>query len=304
MRLLAVLLMVPVLFLGLGGCLEVKEAVVLKADGSGVLTGVYTGDLKKLKELIDMVKMLYPQQAGAEPRPDVLPNPFDRSWFEQSAKPVKGVSVTHGTTEESDGIRMSTIRTTFTSLQAAARGGAFFASTVKLEPYKGKRVPGPRSDPKAPVTTGGDEKAGGEAEGTDDDAVDRPKAWKLTLTEAYLRTMGGMEPKQVLPAFEAQLSTAQISRTFTLPAKVIETNGTLADDGRTVTWSVNYKKIIAGDDITMVVVFENTAEMKLEAFSHDPDVLTLMPRFTEPPPSARKPAKKPEPSKPEQPKDK
>ncbi|MDJ0973400.1 MAG: hypothetical protein QNJ98_02995 [Planctomycetota bacterium] len=281
MRTPTLLLVLSLASLVLSGCLEADEKVTLKADGSGTIRGTYVADMPKFKELIDMAKMLAPQQPGAPELGDVLPNPFHRSWFERSAKGVKGLDITGGETQEKNDKRTTTVEAAFTSLEAAAKGGAFFASSVTLKPYK------PKSDKKGaarkPVTTG----EGGGDGGDGDDGADRPKAWKLTLEEAYLQTMGGFEPQQILPAFEQQLTGATIKRTITFPAKVIETNGKLAEDGLTVTWTVTYDDIIEGKDLSMIAVFENTEAMKLESFSYAPDILTLMPRFTEVPPGLK-----------------
>lgn len=261
-----------------GGCLESKETVVLKADGSGTISGSYVADLGKLRELIDMARMLFPQEAEGVEVPDALPNPFAKSWFDKAAGKVKGLTIKKATTVEKDGIRTSALGADFTTLEAAAKGGAFFASTVRLEAVK---EPAPKDAPKKPVTTGG----GGDG-GDGDDGADRPKAWKLTLSEAWLSSMGGFEPSQILPGFEGQLEKLSITRTFKAPSKVLSTNGKLAEDGKTVTWTITYKKIIDGKDLTMEAVFENTAEMKLKPFAYNPDIMSLTPRFTQQPPKA------------------
>lgn len=279
-------LLIPVLILPLlAGCLEADEKVTLKADGSGTIRGTYVADMPKFKELIDMAKMLAPQQPGAPELGEALPNPFHRSWFERSAKGVKGLAITGGATNEKDGKRTTTIEARFTSLEAAAKGGAFFASSITLAAYEPKDAK--KDAAKPPVTTGD----GGEGDDGGEGA-ERPKAWKLTLEEAYLQTMGGFEPQQILPAFEQQLSGATISRSFTLPGKVIETNGKLGEDGRSVRWTVTYDDIIEGKDLSMVVVFENADGMNLKAFSYAPDVFTLMPRFTDAPPGTKAAAPK------------
>ncbi len=254
------------------GCLTHKDHVTLKADGSGTFVAVYMVDMAKGKELINTAMTLFGGGGGGGEMPSAeemaLVNPYAPVWFREAGKGVDGYSVTGATEVATETTRANVMSASFTSLEAAAKGGAFFAASVTLSKVdKSERLPN--------------------------------GAWKLVFREALAgggEALGGMDPAQMLPMFEAQLSGFSVKRAVTLPCAILETNGKASADKMTVEWTVNYDKILEGKDLEMTVVFEAKEEVKLKPFKFSPDIMALVPRFTQPPPGAKAEAK-PEPKK-------
>ena len=236
---LALLALLPCL----PACLQSSDAVTLEADGTGTIKSTYVIDLKKSRELVDTASLFMPDLVGEDA---LKVNPTAPNWFRKFAGQVEGYTISKANEVTQGDVRTSTIEATFTSLAAAAKGGAFFSSKVRLD-------------------------------------QDEEKRWVLTFKDSLADAEGiaeGIDLKAILPGFEAQLGTLKIVRTITLPTQIVESNGKIAEDGRTVEFTVDFARIIDGSDLEMRVVFAAAEGMDLQAFSHTPNTDILIERFS------------------------
>ena len=277
----------------LGGCLESKESTTLTADGSGTITASYKTDKAKLRQLIEMAKMMMPPEEAGANAPEGLPDPFHPVWFRAAAKDAKGFTIDEATYDDGEDARTSTVKASFTSLSAAAKGGAFFNAIVVLEridwPEKKSGKGATEKDESSEAGNGGDNEAGGEAAGKDD-AATPVKAWRLRIKPLVAGEIGGMKVQEVVTLVQAQLDTMQLSRSITLPTKILHTNVEKSEDGKTVMQKVTYEHIAAGKTLELVVVFEDAKGLALEPMKFMPNMEGLMPRFLKEPPKEEKAA--------------
>ena len=261
------ILIALVLVLPLAGCLQSKDAVVINKDGSGTITSSYVTELQHLRDLMGMYAMMQGEdpEALAKMKDADLPNAAAPAWFRAGAAKAKGYDVTAAQESIEEGKRTTTITANFASLEAAARGGAFFASTVTLS-----RVEKSKEAPKG--------------------------AWKLTMRNALSGggqsdAMGGMDPATALTMVEAQLKSLSVKLSVTVPTKILDHNGTKAEKKNEVSWHVTYDKIVDGKtDVTMSLVFEPSDELKLKPFTYTPDARALAKRAMNKPPKPSKAA--------------
>jgi hypothetical protein len=246
----------------LGACMESADTVVLNKDGSGTVASRYVVDQKKtddlLVQLIELARMMDPNMAGKDmKKPEG--DPLHPNWFKDLARRTEGYDVTRAEQTQVEGLRTTTVEATFKSLEAAARGQAFYAATVTLA-----RVEKSEQCPKG--------------------------AWRLTFDD--LGAVRALLPPQVdfeqarmaMQGFDAQLGMLDLRRTLTLPTPVLETNGAKSEDGRQVTWSVTFKSIVEGKPVTMEVVFEDAEGLTLTPFTYAPNVRELQRRMGAKPP--------------------
>ncbi len=280
----------------LGGCLESKEATTLKADGSGTITATYKTDKAKLGQLIDMAKMMMPpEEAGAE-APEGLPDPFHPAWFRAAAKEADGFTIDEATYKDGDESRSSEVKASFTNLSAAAKGGAFFNAIVVLEkidwPEKKAAADESKKETEGGMGDGGDNDAGGEDAGGEDaggdEAAKSVKAWRLRIKPLVAGEVAGMKVQEAVTLVQAQLDTMELSRTITLPTKILHTNVEKSEDGKTVIQKVTYEHIAGGKSLELIVVFEDVEGLALEPMTYTPNMEGLMPRFLEEPPKEEK----------------
>ena len=238
----------------LSGCLESEEAFVLEADGSGTVHQSYTVDLRARLELAQLAAVLYGGSLAAEDLP--FANPVAPRWIEALARRTPGYELKSAKETEKDGKRTSVVEARFESLEAAAQGGAFFASAVSLE------------------------------------AVD-DTTWKLTLRDAWKGVstrradeLGGYDVAALVKGFKSQLEGLVLRRTFRLPTRVLSTNGELDEAGTRVTWSVDYAALSEGKDLVLTITFQNEEGLRLKPFRYKPDLRALMVRCLEAPPGA------------------
>ncbi len=259
----AALVLTALLALPLTGCLKSKDAITLNKDGSGTIVSSYVVELGKLRELMQMYAMMQgqdPEQVADIDNAD-LPNGAAPAWFKAGAAKTKGYAITDAVEEIEENRRTTTVSATFTSLEAAARGGAFFASTVTLSRVeKSKKAP--------------------------------DGAWKLTVRNALsgggqADAMGGMDPATALPMVEGQLGKLSIKLSMTVPTKILDHNGVKAETKNEVSWSVDYDKIVEGKDVTMSIVFEAAKDLKLKPFTYAPDMMALARRAMNKPPKPK-----------------
>jgi len=258
-------ILVPVLLvLPLAGCLQSKDTITIRKDGSGTIVSSYSVELGKLRDLMSMYAMMSgedPEKVAKIPDAD-LPNGVAPAWFKNGAAETEGYAIEDAKESIADGKRVTTVSATFDSLEAAAKGGAFFASTVTLSKVdKSEKVPN--------------------------------GAWKFTVKNALsgggqADAMGGMDPAQMLPMVEEQLKSLSIKLGLAVPTKVLEHNGEQAEGKNEVTWNVTYDKILEGKDVTMSIVFEASDDLKLKAFTYTPDMMALARRAMRKPPAPKK----------------
>ena len=248
------LLALAALGLGLTACLDVKDEMRIAADGSGTLKTTYVVDLKQGAALMEMVKMFFPtDEAGAAP--NAVPDVVAPGWLREAARGVEGYTLEKADSVTKDDKRTTTVQAKFTSLAAAAKAEAFLMSTVALE--------------KTPAG-----------------------AWKLSFKAGLPTDMGGgggggmppMSAKDILEMLEEQLSGMRVEESITVPTKILETNGTKSEDGKTVTFVVDFAKLKEGKDIELTVTFEAAEGLKLEPFRHRPSFESLARRIMEPVP--------------------
>ncbi len=264
MRRLFVLALAALLALPLIGCNKSKDVITIKEDGSGTIVSSYVIQLDKMRELMGM----YDSFQGKDPaesanlKPEDVPNAVSPIWFKKAAAKAKGYEITSAKESVEKDLRTTTIEAKFTTLEAAAKGGAFFSSAVTLS-----RVEKSEKAPKG--------------------------AWKLTLKNSLSgadpQAMGGMDPTTVLTMVQEQVKTLDIKVVLTLPTKILEHNGVKAEDKNEISWNVTYDKILEGSkDLSMSVVFEASDKLKLKPFTHAPDAQMLTKRAMQKPPMPKK----------------
>lgn len=263
-RCIAALLMAA----SLPGCLESNDNVVLRKDGTGVIVSRYTVDKAKTDEFVAqvvmMAQMMDPNMAS-QPAPKIEGDPLHPNWFRELAKATEGYDVTKAEQTVEENRRTTTVQATFTSLEAAARGHAFYAAVVRLE-----RIEKTESCP-----TG---------------------SWRLTFDD--LGAVRGMLPegmdfdqaRQSMAMLEPQLGGLAITRAITLPTKVIKTNGAKGEDGMTVNWDITFEKMLGSEPLTMEVEFEDSEGLALKPFTFAPRMSELQRRAATPPPGTEKKA--------------
>ena len=250
-------LLIALLVLPLAGCLQTSDTVILKKDGSGSVSSTYTVELATFKELL----LMGAQMGWGDPvelnerKLEDLPSVEHPAWAKEAAAKVEGYEITAATQAIEGKKRTTAIAAKFTSLQAAAKAGAFFIFNVKLSPVeKSTEVPN--------------------------------GAWKLEL----INTMtANPQVTALLPGLQTQLKSLSTKLCITLPTKILETNGKKSDDGKSVTWSVGYDDLIDAQKVNdMSVVFEAADDLKLKAFTHRADFDSLQKRVLQKPPTKEK----------------
>jgi hypothetical protein len=238
----------------LAGCLVAEEKVELTPDGGGTLRQVWTTDLEAWSGLYALLAMLAPDMVDPGEAAADLPDALHPGWFVADAAAAKGHRIVAATYEVTGERRATTLEARFDTLAAAARAGAFPGSTVAL-------------------------------------ALTAEGRWRLSFRTPLRKSSdlttdrtGGIDLASVLPMLEDHLKGLRLERSLVLPAKVLATNGTLAEDGRTVSWSLDFAAIVAGKAEEHFAEFEAAEGLKLEPFVHQPDPARLLPRLTEKPP--------------------
>lgn len=261
MRISHVLPLLAALLL-LGGCLESTETITVKPDGSGTITSTYASDLEKGEQIMMMAGPAF----GLDPAAP-MPDPLAEGWFRKAADGIEGFEIVKFERSDAEKVRTTKVQSKFKSLEAAAKAGAFFTSNVSLEQVNASEI---AKDGETP------------GEGEKKDA----KVWKLVLLDVIAGDFGGqMRPKDMLMMFEQFVNSLEIERSIVPPSKILETNGTLSEDGKSVSWTVDYQKIVKSTDkLEMVVYFECREDVKLQPFTYSPSLESLLERGSKPPP--------------------
>ena len=104
------------------------------------------------------------------------------------------------------------------------------------------------------------------------------KAWQLEarslgddeeLDPAARKTLLDFRRKLLEP-YRASLGALIIRRTLVFPTRVLQHDGTLDDDGRTVSWTIRFDDLADPRSLRQRVVFAADAKLKLEPFGRKP----------------------------------
>ncbi len=75
---------------------------------------------------------------------------------------------------------------------------------------------------------------------------------------------------QLLDSIRALLTDFRIQRTIVFPARVTDSNGTIAKDGRSVQWTIRFEDLAEPANIRQWALFEAGPKLKLEPFGEAP----------------------------------
>ena len=259
MRRIALALLLVSLALPFPGCVESTDTVTVKKDGSGTVKSVYETDLVQYRDLLMTLASIGMGNAEQlqKATDEELYNMEHPGWARKFAKNAKGYEITKGTQTIKDKKRSTVIEGKFTSLEEAAKGGAFAVFSVELSQVeKSEKVP-----------------SGG---------------WKFVIftpLAGNAEATGGIDMKQMLPMFETQLSALKTAFELKFPTKVLDTNGKRGEDGTSVSWTYTFDDLMDTDvDAKMEVVFEAADDLKLKPFKYEADVQALLERAQQMPP--------------------
>lgn len=249
--------LLPLICLVLGGCLVQESTCTFDKRGKGELEATYTLDYEATRALNEA---LFAQPPGyVEPEPFPPPRPFDVHWFKAHAHRVKGFTLTSATQSGSRTSTVTRVKGRFTSLEAAMRAQVFVGTRTRLIYHRATSK--------------------------------REARWELRFDERLFdldANLEGANRKRFLAPLRTLLEGLTIRRTITLPTEILEANGKIAKNKRTVTWERKGKAVV-GKDAAMRVIFANTEDLELEPFDYDPfrkDKALLIRRLTNevPPP--------------------
>ena len=232
--------------LALAGCLEARSTTVLRADGSGTYREIVVVDLVKAAGYQEALKkQMQSMPPGDDPD---LGDPFDNLDVEKRTATLerrKGIRITsHSESkDESKKTRLFELGVDYTSLRSLYEAGVVEDVAVSLVRAE---------DGKSWTLTIRHIFDGNER---DPDASDPAAMEQLT------RLRAGM-----LARHKTWWGTLRIERTLTLPTAVSKTNGTKAEDGRTVTWTVGFDDLADPRRLRQEVTFAHSDELKLEPF--------------------------------------
>lgn len=252
-------LLLPLLALLLGGCLETKETIRLFHDGTGKLLQVTTLDLEQQDDLVKAFLALYGKKSVEGER--TLADPTAPSWLRSLARRTPGYDINLLEAEEEDGRRRMTLSGTFGELRAAARAGAFPGTAVSLE-RKGS------------------------------------KAWRLTFRQGWglvgdvsRNEVGGRPVAKLIEHLAKGFAGWSLQRAVVFPARVLETNGELDEDGVTVKWRLTLDDLTGQAEVEHWARFEEREGLELRPFQVGPRPRLLLRRLVGRPPRSASRAK-------------
>lgn len=275
--------------LALPGCMQNETSTTLLADGSGTASDIVIVDIERTKQLVETAKMFGGMQGGGGGAGGGLPADMDveklleasygKEALEAQLKQTPGVEVKSVTSELKDGKRIAKRDFAFSGFDALG-AAAFQTMTAELK----------KND-----------------DGSFTLEMDALGAMRPMLAMGGDAAGGGgmgFDPQMMMGMIAEMVGDFRMKRTFTLPASVVETNGKLADDGKTVTWSfaIEDLKTASGDPKNapgkMSVKFKGEG-LTLKPFKYAPTLADLAKQLQ---PPAAKPATPTTPTTPETPK--
>ena len=261
------------------GCIQDDTKTTLKADGSGTISDSMTIELQKIKDLMEMGKAFGgggggPGGPGGAPEvPDMdiekgMDQAFSEDELKKQLKDIPGVEVKSVKSEKKDGKRIVTSDISFTDFSVLGKAHGQFAADLAKNADGTWTLTYDATGGQGAALSGGGE-AGGMEEGMP----------------------AGMDMSAMMGMFEPYVGTLEFKRSVTLPSEIVETNGTKSEDGKTVSWKLGFKEMMApGKDGKsgglMTVKFKGEG-VTLKPFSYKPDPKEAMKKFEAP---ASKPA--------------
>lgn len=246
-------LLVSLALLALPGCLRLRETIVLAVDGSGSLRLEHEFDASALRALLGRARAALGLGEGAAPRDlDPRVNPVAPEWIRAAAKRAKDVKLGNVETKAlADGRLQTVAEASFPALEQAAEAGAFLGADVALE-----RAP--------------------------------KDGWRLVVRDPWTPpgpgssvVFGGLDATFVRERFGLDLKALSRSLRITFPGPIRLTNGRVAEDARTVTWSAPAD---AATPAALIVEFTLPADTAWGTFRRRPDLAALTRRCLLPPP--------------------
>jgi|GEM_PF-1986122 len=276
--------------LALPGCMQNETTTTLLADGSGTASETIVVDVEKTKQLFETAKMFGGMQGGGEGGGGLpadldvekfLEGSYSKEALEAQLKEIPGVEVKSVTSEMKDGKRVAKRAFAFASFDALG-AAAFQTTTAELK----KNADGSWTlemdalgAMRPMLSMGGGDAAGGGG-------------------------FGGFDPQAMMGMVAEMVGDFRVKRAFTFPGTVVETNGTKAEDGKTVSWafSIEDLKTASGDPKSapgkMTVTFKGE-NLTLKPFKYAPSMGDLTKRMQPPAPKPAAPTTPSEPKAPE-----
>jgi hypothetical protein len=251
------------------GCIQSDAKTTLLADGSGSSTDSVSIDIQKIKDLMEMAKAFggnEPGMGGPEVPDMDIEKTMDAAFTEDSIrkqmKEVPGVELKNVKSEKKDGKRTVTTEIAFADFSSLGKVNGQSAVTLA------KNDDGSWTLTYDALGGQGAMLSGGAQAGKEGGAEGMP---------------AGMDMSAMMGMFEPYLGTLEMKRTVTLPGTILETNGTKADDGKTVSWKFTFKDLMTPPKdgksaATMTVRFKGDG-LTLKPFSFKPDPREAMKRF-------------------------
>ena len=232
-----------VLALALTGCLKADSKTVVKADGSGTYQQVTVLELEKAFAYQKML-VAKARNLGIPEEPDE--NPFASVDAKERAKELdgrRGIQIvgSKATDDAKTKTRRYELSLKFDSLLDLYEAGVIEDTTIKLAQAE---------DKKSWTLT-----IRHIFDGNDNDLPEGPALEQLKRVR-----------KQLLDSVKAWWDTVAIQRTLTLPTKVLKTNGTKSEDGKSVTWKLTFEDLADPKNLLQQVTFEHTEALKLKPF--------------------------------------
>jgi len=226
------------------GCLDVDNQAQIGATGGGTFTESVTVDLAKLtlarRQLKERTSGLGEDEDARPIDPFGVLDPKVRLEELGATEGISDVVTTRSAAKE--GTRRYVLKGTFASLEALYEGGFI-------------------DDAEAALWSVREGKAWQlEARSLGDDEELEPAARKTLLDFR----------RKLLEPYRASLGALVIRRTLVFPTRVLQHDGTLADDGRTVTWTIRFDDLADPRSLRQRVVFAADAKLKLEPFGRKP----------------------------------
>ncbi|MDA1195898.1 MAG: hypothetical protein O2894_12030 [Planctomycetota bacterium] len=241
----ACVLLACVLAVG-AGCVEVESETRLGANGAGHFVETVTVDLEKLAAVRRQLRAK--TATLGEDEDALLLDPFGvldpkRRLSELEATPGF-TRVARRTREAPQGKARYEFSGQFDSLDALFRGG--FVDDMEASLHRVRQGTAWRLHARSLY---------------DDDELDLPAQ----------RAVLGVRRLLVQP-FRSAAEGLVVERRIVFPTRVLETNGVLAADGRTVTWRVNLDGLIDPTALRQTVVFAHDESLSLTPFGERPAI--------------------------------
>lgn len=255
------------LFLLLPACLKVESTTILKKDGSGTYQQTSTLELERAMAYQQMLLT----RAGSLgiPADEAEENPFAEVDAEAQAEALKGrhglsdVVSNESSTEEADGkakTRTYGLKLKFASLRDLYEAGVLEDTTVRLQQVQAGKAW------RLTIRHIFDDTDDGRS---DDVGSEGDEPEKLSEEQKKHREQLVKVRRALLKSVEPWWKTIQITRTLTLPGKVLKTNGVIDASGYRVTWKLAFKDLVDPANLRQDVTFAHVKDLALKPFELD-----------------------------------